>query len=325
MYRYVILLGLFFSSALGQDILEKENNYLKLQSEKQSAEEQLDSLNLSLDKMLTKIDQAKLKKQDEDKTAKLMSGAFSISKVIEEKEEQIKALNDSIVKLEKELNSMYSKRIALLEQQLDNDITEQEKEELERELILLAEKKISVFPLFRNFNFNPEKINEIELSEVQNNFEKEILLDYLKSALTQVDSNLTVIEKKQEELEDNRRLEEKAELFMDDVANSRILGFQESTSEKKEVEDPLGRYEEWNNVLTNGDEWNYIQDNALANTMNFLSQLEYMGMPPDERINRYKISTQTPVTSEEYLEMLKSSKQFLIIYRRMLLKKITDK
>ena len=123
------------------------------------------------------------------------------------------------------MNNIYSKKMAEIEKKLDGDISETQKKQLEKDLGILAEKRIHVFPVFRDFNFNPQKIKEINLSEADDQFEKEIFLDYLKSALAQVDSNLTIIEQKENELEDNKRLEEKANIFMGDVANSRVLGF----------------------------------------------------------------------------------------------------
>jgi hypothetical protein len=188
--------------------------------------------------------------------------------------------------------------------------------------MLLAEKRIRTFPLFHTFKFNPTKINSIHMNVITDNLEKEISMDYLKSALAQIDSNIHVITEKTEELEDNKRLEEKADLFMDDIADSRIIGFYESTSNN--ATDALNtEYGREKFPIDNQKQWDYIQSNSIANTIDFLSQLEYMGMPSDENINRFKISPDSPLDSEEYLEILKSSRAFLKIYRNMLVKKIS--
>ena len=325
MYRFIVILGILFSTAFGQEILDRENEYLQLQVKKQSTEQQLDSLNQSLEIVLKEIDEEKTENKDEGKIVKLMSTAFSMAKEIEKKETQIKSFNSAIVKLEKELNTIYFREMATLEKQLDGNIGKEEKDKLEQELILFAEKRIRVVPLFRSFNFNPEKINMINLADVTDDFEREISLDYLRSALAQVDSNILVITEKKEEFEDNKRLEEKADLFMSDVAESRVLGFYESSTSADAMEGPTDTYNRWGDPPDNGDEWIYVEKNAIANTIDFLSQLEYMGMPPDDRINQYKIATDSPISTEEYLEILKSSREFLSLYRSILLRKIAGK
>ncbi|MBN1408863.1 MAG: hypothetical protein JW956_13785 [Calditrichaceae bacterium] len=321
MYRYIIISGLLLSLLYGQEVPDKENQYLQLQTSKQIAERQLDSLNQSLDDILKKIDEEKSKNKDENKTTYLMSSALSITKKIESKEDLIGTLNNRIIQLEKELNTMYAKQMADLEKQLQGSLKQDEKEKMEQDLNLLAEKRISVVPLFYTFRFNPAKINIIDVTSITDDLEKEISLDYLKSALAQVDSNITIISEKTQELEDNKRLEEKAAKFMDDVAESRVLGFYESSaySASAEIEtDVYGR----NRYPVDKGEWTYVQENAIANAMDFLSQLEYMGMPVNDHIYQFKISASELITPEEYLEILKSSNAFLKKYRKMLLKKI---
>ena len=322
MYKYIIISGLLLSLLYGQEVLDKENKYLQLQTSKQIAEQQLDSLNQSLDVILKKIDEEKSKNKNEIKVANLMSSALSITKKIESKEDLIQTLNSRIIKLEKELNTIYSKQMTDLEKQLHGNLNRDEKDRIEQELDLLAEKRISVVPLFYTFRFNPAKINTINVTSMTDDLEKEISLDYLESALAQVDSNITVISEKTQELEDNKRLEEKADIFMDDVAESRVLGFYESSAYSAAAEretDVYGR----NRYPIDKGEWAYVQDNAIANTIDFLSQLEYMGMPINDHINQFKISASELITPEEYLEILRSSNDFLKKYRNMLLKKIT--
>ena len=125
MNRLIIILGLLFSFLIGQEVPDKENEYLQLQSDKQMAEQQLDSLNHSLELTLKEIDEEKSKNRDEDKIAKLMATALNTTKEIEKKEIQMKSLNGSIIKLEKELNIIYSQHMANLEKQLDSDISEE--------------------------------------------------------------------------------------------------------------------------------------------------------------------------------------------------------
>ena len=187
----------------------------------------------------------------------------------------------------------------------------------------MAEKRILVFPLFRHFSFDPAKVKEIDLKNTDNEFEKEILIDYLLSAHAQVDSNLNIIIKKEEELEENNRLKEKADIFMGDVANSRIMGFYESSFATKASEASLEE------TLRNGPSdtdknWDYAMQNSVSNTVNFLNELEYLGMPPDELVKRFKISPENSVTTDEYLEILKSSRDFLTLYKNMLGKKIAE-
>lgn len=322
MYKYIIISSLLLSFLFGQELPDKENEYLELQSRKQIAEQQLDSLNKSLDTILKRIDEKKSRSKDEGEVARLMSTAFSITKKIESKENQIRTLNGIIVKLEKELNTIYSKQMADLEKQLKGNISKEKKEKIEQDLNLLAEKRISVVPLFYTFRFNPTKINAIHMGNIKDDLEKEISLDYLKSAVAQVDSNIQVITEKTQELEDNKRLEDKADIFMDDVAESRVLGFYESSALGEASEGPTDVYGRNEYPIDNREEWKYVQDNAIANTIDFLSQLEYMGMPPDDYINRFKISSATLIDPDEYLEILKSSCDFLKLYRNMLLKKI---
>ncbi|MEJ2053173.1 MAG: hypothetical protein P8X42_04560 [Calditrichaceae bacterium] len=75
MYKFLILLALMFVNLQGQDTGQKEDHYLRLQSEKKTAEQDLDSLNRSLDAILNEIDYQK-SRNNKDKTAQLMSSGF---------------------------------------------------------------------------------------------------------------------------------------------------------------------------------------------------------------------------------------------------------
>ena len=66
MNRLIILSGLLLSFLIGQEALDKENEYLKLQSDKQIAEQRLDSLNQILELTLGEIDEEKSTNNDDE-------------------------------------------------------------------------------------------------------------------------------------------------------------------------------------------------------------------------------------------------------------------
>jgi len=304
-----------------QDLTIQEKQFEQLQTEQTILVNGIDSLNVLLNSILTKVDQQKGQANpDKKKITDLMSEALSLSKEIEKREDQLNQ-NDKILReLKKDLGEYYSNKIADLQKQLDKNISNGKKKIIEQELFLLANKRLLVSPIISSINFNPEKINQINLKIAQDNFEKEILKDYLQTALANVDSNLNVITKKENQLEDAKRLDEKANIFAEDVANSRVIGVYEERSSVLAAEsdknlDYTGR------IFTNRD--------AIENTLNqqndlvvLANQLQQMGLNIDEKIDLQMIAPGETLSFEQYLELLKKSRDILSQYRSILIAKI---
>ena len=100
--------------------LEKEKQFEQLQNEQSIYTKEIDSLNVVLNSLVSKVDQEKNQANaDNKKTAKLMAEALSVSKEIEMRESRFNQNDKKLNQLKKDLGEYYSNKITDLQKKLD--------------------------------------------------------------------------------------------------------------------------------------------------------------------------------------------------------------
>jgi len=322
MRLFYIIFICYFSGVIGQTVVEKENRFDQLQDDLALLQVKVDSLNTSLNTILNEIDQGKSAAQkDLKKIAGLMADGLTLSKAIETNQEQIYQKSSELSKIKRDLSEFYTEEIAKNKDRLAKANSEQEKENIEQQIFLLAGKRLIVSPVISGLKFNPEKIKQINLSQVDNEEEKTILKNYIENAIANIDSNISVLDLKESELEESQKLQEKADLFVDDVANSRIVGVYEeknyaSSAETGEKLDNDPGFYDRNNTE--------IAANQNSDYTILRRQMQELGFSFDDAFDRNPGLVGIPMTEEEYLQFIKKGKDFLKQYRNQLVKKLSN-
>lgn len=316
----IFLVFLLCSVLPAQELIQNENRLIKLEEAQRINSKNLDSLNIQLENYLEKIDNKKAQRvQSKDEIASLMARAFSISKKIESKELQLKKIHNNLRAIKNYLNNQYTVLIDSLQQDLTSNKSIKDKQVLEEEFLRLIEKRMQVSPILQTLSFDPKKIQDIKISATEDSFEKAIYIDYLQSALNDIDSHLISIGKKQNELEGMIRLEKKADVFISDIEDSRIFGFYEKAGEKNDNRDGGGQY----NGLDYGEK---IDNNSqIDNFVILLNQLYKAGVEIDmPHRDESLYSGNEAQTLEQYLELVKKTRKYLEQYRKTVENKLNE-
>ena len=316
----IFLVFLLCSVLPAQELIQNENRLVQLEEAKRINANNLDSLNIQLENYLEKIDSRKAQRvQSKDEIASLMARAFSISKKIESKELQLKKIHNNLRAIKNYLNNQYTVLIDSLQQDLTSNKSIKDKQVLEEEFLRLIEKRMQVSPILQTLSFDPKKIQDIKISATEDSLEKAIYIDYLQSALNDIDSHLISIGKKQNELEGMIRLEKKADIFISDIEDSRIFGFYEKAGEKNDNRDGGGHY----NGLDYGEK---IDNNSqIDNFVILLNQLYKAGVEIDMPHRDESLYPGNEAqTLEQYLELVKKTRKYLEQYRKTVENKLNE-
>lgn len=313
----IFLVFLLCSVLPAQELIQNENRLVQLEEAKRINAKNLDSLNIQLENYLEKIDNKKAQRvQSKDEIASLMARAFSISKKIESKELQLEKIHNNLRAIKNNLNNQYTVLIDSLQQDLTSNKSIKDKRVLEEEFLRLIEKRMQVSPILQTLSFDPKKIQDIKISATEDSLEKAIYIDYLQSALSDINSHLISIGKKQNELEGMIRLEKKADIFISDIEDSRIFGFYEKSVDNK---NDGGHY----NGLDYGER---IDNNSqIDNFVILLNQLYKAGVEIDlPHQDESLYSGNEAQTLEQYLELVKKTHKYLEQYRKTVENKLNE-
>ena len=184
-----------------------------------------------------------------------------------------------------------------------------EKREIETMLRELTQKRAQVSPALPLFSFDPLLIARINSSNTKDNLEKSIYMDYLSNALSEVDSNIAVIQNKENEVAVLIRLNEHAEDFMDELESTQFLGSMELENSSNEPAQLGGK--------------SYVDREAFANDI--ITIYEHLDPVMSELIETPHIANFDSLASDEYLKLLQGTEKTLKLYKKIIEEKMTEK
>lgn len=312
----VLFLGISYCPA--QVVSGKELQFFYLQKSDADLTSGIDSLQAVLQKQVRLIDQKKSSKNSsENAISGLMATALSTTQAIETRQELRNAVRDSLGIIRYELYRLYTQEIELLQNKLTREKPTYSVEVTEKQIQALVEKRMMVSPIARRFSFDPGKILNIRVSAATDSFERAVYQNYLQQASGEVDSFLLVIKAKQSELQNMARLEDKADAFLDEVSESRIMTYNTKSASSAPVDMRDGE------IATGLDKEffanNSIQYNSQINEFYLvLHQLRNSGMDVSHAMAADSLLEMKPMSYSELIKRLKNLEEYLKLYRRSL-------
>ncbi len=211
-YFILILAGI----ALAQTSASVEREWSDLNRGYHQLKEAYDRERAQLDTLLARIDtQKENPNRDEASLKVLMAEGLQKSALVEKTYGELARMEKRLLRLRKILYRYYSARIDSLSGVLLK--TEpQNRSAMEKKLALLRSRRLYVSPWIPEISFNLKLIHGISLKNADST-ERKIYRAYLEGALRDVDSSLTVIRQKREELTGLVKLEQKSKTFLADI------------------------------------------------------------------------------------------------------------
>lgn len=328
-FKTAIVFGAVFLSiySAAQNLPELEAKFNSLQERLQMREAKLDSLQKVLETEAEAIDSEKsAKNPDKDKLSRLMSGALTTSRRIEENNRAVSALQDSLERLKSVLDGQYARQIDSLQALVKSSKSEGELNRLKREILRLSEKRLLLSPAVKMLSFNPEKILQIHPAEAEDSLEAQIYIDYLKNALSDIDSHLETIRKTRQETEEILRLEEKKSEFLEDIAEDQYSGIWIAAESKSSR--TLGTYSETPGGTISASDRQTAEISTISSQFqaysNILRQLESENeLKKNFNWTSPVDSAQIELTANDYINLLKEVEKQLTRYREIILTKLS--
>ncbi len=303
----------FSLNALPQNIDELEKRYDNLKSIVEKDNLVLDSLKDILENRAQLIENEKQKQNpDKDKIIKLMSGSVSLSKAIDQRQEELDEETKYLMETGEWLKAIYSTKIDSLE--LLSKTNKENSDKLNGEILFYTERRFLVSPQIEMLSFNPKKMLEIDLSKTKNDDEKIVLKEYLSSALAEVNSVLDNVIKQSKETEDALRLQKKTSKFLAETEFDRDIkiGKTLSSSKTNTNQSTLGG----NDIRTSISE-------QINSYVLILEQLSLFEKTENIKASRFHYNDGSAnINLRDYSKLLKELKQKLSDYKLILVKKI---
>ena len=307
----------------GQNIQELEKQYSDLLQQIERQQSSLDSLNALLEQQAKTIDREKQKENaDKNRIRQLMAGGLQLSQKIELLQQQLFNLNRNEAALNSQLAQRYFGVLDSLQEVEKSPNYRGDRQALRGQIVTYTEKYLRFSPSFKALSFDPQKIREIDLSETTDSLEREISADYLRRAVSDVNSHLRHIEKNREELENIVKLEEKTQEFLEAVEDEQFGLFAQSVDA---AASPAGS-NDLSSESFQRDPPGIRSSEQLQAIALFFDQLK-IDLTGDVLQNWHSPvdSTEMSISLEDYLQLLKEAEKRLKQYRVVISGKLGQK
>ncbi len=179
-YSGIIIL-LVLSIAIAQNVAELEQKRTQLFKQMIETQKEIAVTDSQLNTITTKIDKEKTKKNpDKGILEEWMAKGLHVSKQQLEQNQKLDSLQNELNKLDERLDYAYAAKIDSLEK-LKQSSNSASAKELNEKILKLTEKRLIVAPKMKALNFDPQKIQQIQLDETSDSLTQIILMDYLEN------------------------------------------------------------------------------------------------------------------------------------------------
>ncbi|KAA3610772.1 MAG: hypothetical protein D8M58_21260 [Calditrichaeota bacterium] len=297
--KIVLIISFLISIVSAQEISTQEAKLMTLEKSYSIEKSKLDSINNVLQTQIDELDLLKKAEQrDEDKIALFMSRAHSVSKLADSQTEVVTNLAVQIKKHRIILYNRYSAAIdSLADEQKQND---------EGKLKELNYKRSLVSPALPLFSFDPVLIERIDLANTENSLEKSIHHDYLTNALSEIDSNIKVLNRKKDEVSTMIRLNEQTEDFIDDLDGTQFFSSIEFESQNK------------SNFRFEQSDHSGAGFGVVGESDKIIQLYDQLQPVMGELIEAPGITNTDSLASDEYLKLLQGTEKTLKLYRKLI-------
>ncbi len=299
--------------ANAQSLGELESRFEHLTNVVNENNNSLDSLKNVIDERGKRIDEEKNKNNpDKDKIVQLMASSITISN----KYDQLQKKNSETEKEYELLKNKLDKKYSVIIDSL-NEI-KPSTNKIEETRLIYIQKRLLVAPQVPLLSFNPIKIAEIDLSKLKDKKEKSLYNDYLKNALTEVDSVLSKVKNLSDDFNQIVRLQKKTQKFLEETEFNSNIQVQKYSGNQTN-----SRMDVTNSGFGENDKSNIL---SVANSYNLiLNQLNIYGNnDPKNVFNFSEDLNKNGLNIEEYNNLLKEVKNRLQEYKLAIANKINS-
>ena len=299
--------------ANAQSLGELESRFEHLTNVVNENKNSLDSLKNVIDERGKRIDEEKNKNNpDKDKIVQLMASSITISN----KYDQLQKKNSETEKEYELLKNKLDKKYSVIIDSL-NEI-KPSTNKIEETRLIFIQKRLLVAPQVPLLSFNPIKIAEIDLSKLKDKKEKSLYNDYLKNALTEVDSVLSKVKNLSDDFNQIVRLQKKTQKFLEETEFNSNIQVQKYSGNQTN-----SRMDVTNSGFGENDKSNIL---SVANSYNLiLNQLNIYGNnDPKNVFNFSEDLNKNGLNIEEYNNLLKEVKNRLQEYKLAIANKINS-
>lgn len=298
------------SNILAQNLFVLEKKYSSESQNLGVAQNKLDSLKTILDNKATVIDNEKRKQnKDDNKIASLMAGTITLSTQIENQQKRINEIINRFNSIKKELYIAYSGKLDSLFEVQKSRQSISSKEELNRQILSLTERKLLVSPVISSLSYNPGKLASLDVNSAKDPERKSLYREYMENALSEVEDHLKKTDEQLSEIYKIVQLQKKVNNFLDEADFGRE--FHPSANIKESNTDNT------NSIYSNKDpytEKDGVIKKGISNSLVVLNQLKYL----QTSSGFISVSKNNNYTYKEYQRILKEVKKSLLEYKTVL-------
>ncbi len=232
--KKILLIPLMLVTCLGaQEIAVLQNDYQQMLGHLQRRQLTADSVQTRLKQLSDEIE--RIKKGPEDKQTRLpqlLARALEIGMDVEARYKNIHLLQKQLLKIRAKLYGYYTRRINVLRDSVNTPA--RGNPELEAAL----RERSRYAPLPRFFSFDPRVIDAMPGDSGASALDARIHKDFLQRALTEVDSNLTIVKKRRRDVHDRQLLRREMAAFSNQMEEETLWPQNTGSAADKVFEDP---------------------------------------------------------------------------------------
>ena len=310
-----LLLILFFTTGIySKDLQALEKNFFNTTKKLQEVISSQQVLQGQYEQLIKQIDSLKTENRSDSEIVQAMKRALELANLIENLSHKSGKINKKLTAIKNELYGIYNSKIDSLLAIKKNDLDREKNEENNNNLLILMQKRFQTTPEFFPITFNPELISQMDSTISTYSLTTIFRKDYLETSLRNVRERLNALSTLQDELGQQRLLEEQREAFMDDIESQTFFSpSQNSYSSLSDGADSRGT------GLNEGVDYNAsLQMKTVRHFPDINQLLNYINQFPRQGKSYLLNSDQLEV----YEEAIEKSKEYLILYNKLIMDKL---
>lgn len=298
-----------------------ENNYIMLNNSYYQEENKLDSLRKVLEYRAKQIDNEK-QKNNSDKVIDLMANSVNLTNKVEIQQKKVQTIASNLESVKKRLNSKYNVIIDSLKALQTSGSYKGSRKDINDKILDYTERKLIVSPKINSLSFNPGKLLEINTTSIKDPGEKNIYREYLNNALSEINNQISSVEKSSEEIGQIIYLQKKAGRFLEETEFDNEIGHLKRSRSSVEPGAAAGYP---GGIKNSNDGVGVVNEAARSLSVQMESYGFLLNQLDNDRTSKWSNSrdgSNKNLSFKEYQAMLKELKSRLLDYKSVLLNKM---
>lgn len=309
---------IFVLSLSAQNVDEIELHYYRAVRETEASSARQDSMQNRINSQIELIRLEKEKSSpDQDRIKRMMADIIEQRRRLKAEQRNAEVLRDQIKKLRDQLQVAYEKTVDSLMERKSKTNDKKELKLLEESIAFIFEKQLILTPVIRPLTFRWVEIDKLSKSESSDSLELRFMLDYIRSALDEIDERIEAMKKARSKYDELIAFHRKLEAFTEDI-ESPFFSTQNRGTIRYENNIQLGYSEISQSVwITNV----HTLKSILRQLNNEIpGQNKRLFAKKGQKIN-YDETNYEVLNYDDYIELVKLVEKTLVSYRKIIQKK----